>query len=567
MNKLSIFGVVLMGATISVSCSSTDADEPVSWEIGDPTTTDYPEDYYAGGLLGTTSVNTASAYEQPTKAVENTNLMTAFNEGEYLFEKDYNSNTDGAFHGLGPVYVRRGCLYCHPGYGHGARQLNYKADNHRNGYLLVIYDKTTNAYIRSVAGMPQTGAVKPFKAPIDEDKISIAWNEYTDEWGNQFPDGETYSLIYPEVKIDYSAYYAPVVVSRGGTDVTLTEEQYNNEIGVLLESTIGIYGTGLTDAIPDDSITKQWEKESTFYNSIGKTNALNPAMWDQSTNTWNSYYSNSLQGDGTKYVRRYTYALSRGPILDAAGANAIWNITNVTRPDRRYHYLDLAGTYYATKSSQDPDVQAGFTEYINRIDPTHAHPEWHTGNLESDIYTYLTSKTLDAEMSQDQYKNLMIWHRGLAVPAARNTTTEDFKEGKKLFTQIGCANCHRPSWTTGEDHIQDPNKLFGDNDMPRYPKQKIWPYTDFVQHRLWMKNDIRTGWCRTTPLWGRGLAGKCGGGVERLHDCRARNVVEAIMWHGCSKEGGKSDAYNAVVNFRNLTKEQRAQLIYFIESI
>ena len=143
-------------------------------------------------------------------------------------------------------------------------------------------------------------------------------------------------------------------------------------------------------------------------------------------------------------------------------------------------------------------------------------------------------------MSQDQYKNLMIWHRGLAVPAARNTTTEDFKEGKKLFTQIGCANCHRPSWTTGEDHIQDPNKLFGDNDMPRYPKQKIWPYTDFVQHRLWMKNDIRTGWCRTTPLWGRGLAGK---------------------------EGGKSDAYNTVVNFRNLTKEQRAQLIYFIESI
>jgi hypothetical protein len=39
------------------------------------------------------------------------------------------------------------------------------------------------------------------------------------------------------------------------------------------------------------------------------------------------------------------------------------------------------------------------------------------------------------------------------------------------------------------------------------------------------------------------------------------------MWHGCSKEGGKSDAYNAVVNFRNLTKEQRAQLIYFVESI
>ena len=124
---------------------------PISWDIGNPTDSEYSEDFYAGGLLGTTSVNTATAYQQPTKAVENAGMMTAFNEGEYLFEKDYNTNTEGAFSGLGPVYVRRGCLYCHPGYGHGARQTEYKADNHRNGYLLVIYDKTTNAYIRSVA--------------------------------------------------------------------------------------------------------------------------------------------------------------------------------------------------------------------------------------------------------------------------------------------------------------------------------------------------------------------------------------------------------------------------------
>ena len=346
-NKLSIFGVVLMGSFITVGCSSTDSDSPVSWEIGDPTTSDYPEDYYAGGLLGTTAVNTATAFEQPTKAVENAGMMTAFNEGEYLFEKDYNTNTEGAFHGVGPVYVRRGCLYCHPGYGHGARQTSYKADTHRNGYLLVVYDKTTNAYIRSVAGMPQTGAVKPFKAPIDENQIKIAWNNYTDEWGNKFAEGETYSLIYLEVTIPYSAYYAPVVVARGGQDVTLSEAEYNSEIGVLLESTIGIYGTGLTDAIPDDAITAQWKSESDYFNSIGRTDALNPAMWNQATGTWNSYYSNSLQGDGTKYVCRYTYALSRGPILDAAGANAIWNITNVTRSDRRYHYLDLAGIYYA----------------------------------------------------------------------------------------------------------------------------------------------------------------------------------------------------------------------------
>lgn len=569
MKRLSLFGSVLLSTIITVGCSSSDGSvEPLTWEIGDPTATDYPEDYYAGGQLGTTAVNTATAFEQPTKAVVDAGMMTAFNEGEYLFEKDYNTNTDGAFHGLGPVFVRRGCLYCHPGYGHGARQTEYKADNHRNGYLLVIYDKATNAYIRSVAGMPQTVAVKPFKAPIDENQIKIAWNEYTDEWGNKFPDGETYSLIYPEVTIPYSAYYAPVAVGRGGSDVILSEDEYNNDVVVRLESTIGIYGTGLTDAIPDADITAQWEKEGKYFNSIGKTDALNPAMWDQANGKWNSYYTNSLQGDGTKYVRRYTYAMSRGPLLDAAGVNAIWNITNVTRSDRRYHYLDLAGTYYATQSSKDPEVQAGFTDYIMRMDPLKKHPEWHTGNLEKDIYTYLTSKQQDVEMTDEQFKNFAIWHRGLAVPAARNTTTEDFKKGKELFSQIGCAACHRPSWETGDDHLQDPNKFFkDDSELPRYPHQKIWPYTDFVQHRLWMKNDLRTGWCRTTPLWGRGLAAKCGSGVERLHDCRARNVLEAIMWHGCRNEGGTSDAYNAVTKFRNLSKKERDQLIFFIESI
>ena len=557
--KTSHLTAAVMTALLATSCND-ETSNPLSWEIGDGTAIEYPEDFFAGGQLGTTTNNSSTAFKQPTLAVENAGMVTAFNEGEYLFENDFNTNTSGAFQGLGPVYVRPGCLYCHPGYGHGARQNSYSAHLQRNGYLLVIYDKKTDAYIRSVAGMPQTGAVKPFKAPIDESQIKIAWNHYTDEWGNRFEDGETYELTYPEVTIPASAYYAPVYVMRDGKDVEIPAEDYDENIGIRLESTIGIYGTGLLDAIPDDSITLQWKAESPYV-------TLNPSLWDQTTDTWKSYYSNSLQGNGTKYVRRYTYAMSRGPVLDGAGANAIWNITNVNRPDRRYHYLDLAGKYYAEKSSQDPEVQAGFTEYINRIDPEQKHPEWHTGNLESDIKTYLTSKSLDAEMTTEQYKNLMIWHRGLAVPAARNTMTEDFQAGKALFAELGWATCHRPSWTTGSDEIHDPNLLFTNADMPRYPYQKIWPYTDMVQHRLFMKNDIRTGWCRTTPLWGRGLAAKCGSGTERLHDCRARNVIEAIMWHGCTSEGGQSDAYESVLKFRKLSKEERDKVVLFIESI
>jgi len=79
-----------------------------------------------------------------------------------------------------------------------------------------------------------------------------------------------------------------------------------------------------------------------------------------------------------------------------------------------------------------------------------------------------------------------------------------------------------------------------------------------------MKNDIHGSWCRTTPLWGRGLSTLNTGRSDRLHDCRARNVVEAIMWHGYSRN---SDAFHAVEKFYNLSKEEREAVVKFIESI
>ena len=116
-----------------------------------------------------------------------------------------------------------------------------------------------------------------------------------------------------------------------------------------------------------------------------------------------------------------------------------------------------------------------------------------------------------------------------------------------------------PEWVSSLDEAKDANQL-----LPRYSGQTIWPYTDMVQHRLFMMNDIRTGWCRTTPLWGRGLSRRLTGADDRLHDCRARTVVEAIMWHGYSKQ---SDAYRATEKFYHLKKADRDAVVKFIESI
>ena len=87
-----------------------------------------------------------------------------------------------------------------------------------NGYLLVIYDKQTNAYIRSVAGMPQTGAVAPFKPSINEDMINIEWKDYTDEWGDfiYLHRDESYD---PPFMHSFDVVYGPIANDRVGLQI------------------------------------------------------------------------------------------------------------------------------------------------------------------------------------------------------------------------------------------------------------------------------------------------------------------------------------------------------------
>ncbi len=552
---------------------------PESNAFGKANDTFTAEEWYPGGQLGTTE---KASYSAAAPAVENiVGMEEDFNTGEDFFEHLYTFE-QAPRKGLGPAWVRNGCIACHPSYGHGKRQTEYRANQIGNGYLLVIYHPSNNAYISEVTGMPQTQAMSPFKAPIDETQISIEWPEVKEMESGlpmKFADGETYSLIYPVVHIPQSAF---------NTNPKPTEYD------VRLESTIGLYGTGLLDALDDEDIEEQWRKEAPYVE-------LNPAMWDKEANAFKAgaYYSAPYNDTGKFHgghgpLKKFTYAMTRGSLQDGAGANAIWNITNVTRSDRHWLYTTPA---WAKAQSEDSEV----IDYIKRYGASESsilHPYYADGTNEGiaeRVNEILSCSSIakkesfdkylfkgapyngEEEMTDKQYYQFMVWHRGLAVPAARNLDDPDVKRGKQLFTEMGCAQCHRPSWKTGADNMwvdasvkayADANGLAKDGDytklLPKFPNQTIWPYTDMVQHRLFMINDIRTGWCRTTPLWGRGLSRQLTGADDRLHDCRARTVLEAIMWHGYSKQ---SDAYDSTVRFYNLPKADRDAVVKFIESI
>jgi len=586
MNQLfkrnTIFGLLACAGMLTACSDSNESSEnsnlgpltPATDHFGKAVGNFSAEEWFPGGELGTTE---KASYSAITPAAEQAGMEEDFNTGEDLFEHLYTFDV-APRKGLGPAWVRNSCIACHPSYGHGKRQTEYRANTIGNGYLLVIYHPDTNGYITEVTGMPQTQAMSPFKAPIDENQISIDWKDVTAMESGlpmKFPDGESYSLIYPEVTIPQSAF---------NTDPKPTNYQ------VRLESTIGVYGTGLLDAIDDEAIEEQWRKESQYVE-------LNPAMWDKAAGKFKAaaYYSAPYNDTGKHHgdhgpLKKFTYAMTRGSLQDGAGANAIWNITNVTRSDRHWLYTTTA---WAKAQSEDNEV----IQYIKEHGASTAsilHPYYADGTdegIRQRVYEVLNTPSVaykdtfekyllnDAyyggkeEMSDKQYYQFMVWHRALAVPAARNLGDSDVQRGKELFTQMGCAQCHRPSWKTGADNmwVDASTKAYAasigksaSQMLPRYANQTIWPYTDMVQHRLFMKNDIRTGWCRTTPLWARGLSRQLTGADDRLHDCRARTVIEAIMWHGYSKE---SDAYRATEKFYNLPKADRDAVVKFIESI
>ena len=539
--------------------------EPDAKYVGQQVGNFSADEWYPAGRLGTTLNVTEGSYEDETPATVQQGLMTAFNLGESSFERNFTLNT-APFKGLGPAYLRASCLDCHPGYGHGKRQQFYRA-GFGNGYLLVIYHPVDGAnsddgpYVAEVTGMPQTRATAPFLPPIDEEQIMINWlkvEEMESGLPLTFPDGVGYELIYPEVTIPRSAF----------NTVPTPYESGNQAVAIRLESTIGIGGTGLLDAISEEDIKAQYQSEARFVE-------LNPAFWDKEANdfaetAWytlaeGQFADGTPAPAGTRKLKRFTYAMTRASLQDGPGANAIWNITNVSRADRPYLYTTKA---WARAMSENPEVIAaiqadpsspyyadgtpeGIAEAVlNLLDPA-------TNQFDNNWHNF------PPEMGDEQYYNFLVWHRGLSVPRARNLNREEVQRGKDVFKQIGCATCHRPSWQTKDDNYWAPAIVDG-KALPRYENQTIYPYSDMIQHRLYMKNGIHGTWCRTTPLWGRGLSKTNTGAEDRLHDNRARNVIEAIMWHGYSRN---SDAYGATEKFYHLSREDREAVVEFINAI
>ena len=161
----------------------------------------------------------------------------------------------------------------------------------------------------------------------------------------------------------------------------------------------------------------------------------------------------------------------------------------------------------------------------------------------------------DPELIEAFLEDVTFYTRTLAVPARRDIDDAEVRAGQKLFSDMGCAACHAPALRTGASEVA------------ALANQDIRPYTDLLLHDMGPEladgrpDFLATGseW-QTPPLWGVGLLATVNDHSRLLHDGRARDLAEAILWHGGEGESARE-------RFRTASAEERAQIIAFLESL
>jgi CxxC motif-containing protein (DUF1111 family) len=139
------------------------------------------------------------------------------------------------------------------------------------------------------------------------------------------------------------------------------------------------------------------------------------------------------------------------------------------------------------------------------------------------------------------------------------------QNGQALFTSVGCALCHLPSYTTGPN-IQVPATWGGKIFLSKaLSSQTVNLYSDLLLHDMGsvladgLPLGLATGsMFRTTPLWG--LSTRIANGNGLLHNGRTTSVTTAILDHG-------GEAQQVIGQFQALSGPDQADLISFISSL
>ncbi|MFZ2268929.1 MAG: di-heme oxidoredictase family protein [Azonexus sp.] len=160
------------------------------------------------------------------------------------------------------------------------------------------------------------------------------------------------------------------------------------------------------------------------------------------------------------------------------------------------------------------------------------------------------------ELGQADLEALEFYLANIDAPPRRKRDDPQVHQGEQAFADFGCAVCHRQSLPTGPG-----TRLLLTAEKP------IAPYTDLLLHDMGEgladhrpEYQASGSQWRTPPLWGIGLVPLVNEHNQYLHDGRARNLQEAILWHG-------GEGRVARQRYASAPQEKRQALLVFLQSL
>jgi CxxC motif-containing protein (DUF1111 family) len=277
-----------------------------------------------------------------------------------------------------------------------------------------------------------------------------------------------------------------------------------------------IFGAGLIEAIPDSAILANMRNNESHNSQSGVHGHANAILGGN---------TNLSANDGT--ITRFGWKAQNKSLLMFAGEayNVEMGISNQLFPQERDETA-VCHTYPST-------------------------PE------DGDNFPSTTASSSMAVLSDiEAFANFM---RMLAPPTPAPATPSTLN-GRAEFINIGCADCHTPSFTTGAAIASGSAR----NPSPALSGQQVNLYSDLLVHHMGqgLADGISQGAAapdefRTAPLWGLGER------IFFLHDGRTSNLLSAIQAHNSSG----SEASTIVRRFNNLGSQQQQDLLNFLRSL
>jgi CxxC motif-containing protein (DUF1111 family) len=274
-----------------------------------------------------------------------------------------------------------------------------------------------------------------------------------------------------------------------------------------------VFGAGLMEAIPDGAILANQAANSAAKANLGIGGRANFAVSGRTI----SGQTNNNGNDGT--IARFGWKAQNKSLMLFSGEayNVEMGITNELFPSEREEMA----------TCQKAGVPNDITD--------------------ADAATPVTAMS-----GVELFSHFM---RLLAPPTPSLTTpggATSIDSGRTIFTSVGCAFCHTPSFTTGNAAIA------------ALAHQPVNLFSDLLVHDMGigLGDGVSQGEAgprefRSAPLWGLGQR------VFFLHDGRTSNLISAIFAHASPG----SEANGVVWNYLKLSETQKQDLLNFLRSL